>query len=115
MAIGLLVFLLMLVFAVHLMLYLHLSAVAADAALAGAHALAMSDDPGSESAATDADRRATVLLGDAFASGTNRVDPADADYVVYRVEVKPIGLLGIGAWANRPITRSARVRIEAVR
>jgi hypothetical protein len=120
MAMGLLVFFAMLLFATHLMLYLHLNAVASDAALAGAHMLAT---PGARSDPKDsADTQARSLLGDAFdksSIGPSGVPTADdPGYVTYNVTTNRMILSApqwAGPWANQPITRSARVRIEAPR
>jgi hypothetical protein len=120
MAMGLLVFFAMLLFATHLMLYLHLNAVASDAALAGAHVLAT--QPAGSHRQGAADTQAGHLLGRAFDHST--IGPSDgtaaddAGYVTYNVTTKRMSLSApqwAGPWANQPITRSARVRIEEPR
>jgi Flp pilus assembly protein TadG len=116
MTFGVLVFLVLLLFSVHTILYLHTRSVVANAALVGANRLAGAGDAAlSPQAEADAQAQVTRLLGPRARSwrGDAAGNPDDPGYVTFTVSLDAAQVSRAPWFADR-IERSARVRIERV-
>jgi hypothetical protein len=119
MAFGLMAFFVMLLFAVHFMLYLQLQTVAADAATVGANKIAgegaLADPVAADAHASEqAGRLLGGMFDDAWIGPADKSKPDDPGYVTFTVQTKPYSFAR-GTWMSGPVVRSARVRIERLR